>query len=91
MYLDSKPLKIITCSLAKLNQGFFPIQPYNRFIEGPKRAVVMLTILAKLCEKFASVGIFFIGSFSLEVSYPKRIYSYKEFRRLAAPRKMRRR
>ncbi|MBA3751218.1 hypothetical protein H0X06_00235 [Candidatus Dependentiae bacterium] len=62
----------------------FPKQPsYNRFIELHERAILPLTLLAKIFGKYACDGIPYIDSFFLKVSHPKRIPSHKVFKGLA--------
>ncbi len=56
----------------------FPTMPsYNRFIELQQKALVPLTVPAKLYGKTDCDGVSFIDSFSLKVCHPKRIYSHK--------------
>jgi hypothetical protein len=63
----------------------FPTMPsYNRFIELQQKALFPLMVFAKLHGQYACNGFSFIDSFSLKVSHPRRIYSHKVFRGLAA-------
>ncbi|MBA3751792.1 hypothetical protein H0X06_03275 [Candidatus Dependentiae bacterium] len=62
----------------------FPTQPiYNRFIELQERAILPVTVLAKIFAKYASDGVCYIDSFSLKVSH-QRISSHKVVKGLAA-------
>ncbi len=56
---------------------------YHRFLELQQKALVSLTMLAKVLGKSACDGISFIDSFSLKVCHPKRISSHKVFKGLA--------
>lgn len=69
---------------AELKSAFPGMPSYNRFIELQQKAVMPLAIFAKLRAVGKCDGISFVDSFPLRVSHPKRIYSHKTFRGIAA-------
>jgi len=68
----------------ELKGAFRKMPSYNRFVELQQKVALPLIIFLKLRGLGTCDGYSFIDSFSLSVSHPKRIYSHKTFKGLAA-------
>ncbi|MBA3751258.1 hypothetical protein H0X06_00440 [Candidatus Dependentiae bacterium] len=66
-----KKFKNFSMRCGEIRSGF-PKQPsYNRFIELQERALLPVTVCAKIFGRYACDGIFYVDSFSLKISHPK--------------------
>ena len=81
-----KNFKYFYTSYVQLYRPEFPsLVSYNRFIQlKPRVLLYMIAFVQWFCSQAEKTGISYIDSSPLEVCHPKRIYSNKVFKRVAA-------
>lgn len=79
-----KTFKDYYIKCVELRGAFRKLPSYNRLVELQQKIALPLVLFLKLRGLGSCDGNSFIDSFSLSVSHPKRIYSHKTFKGLAA-------